>query len=667
MKNLWKTDPVAMAALGVCLVFAGVTFVFSWPLAVAELAFLCGIVAFELLRLHFHGRRVRKALTQLSTSLSFADGEAAREFPLPFLVAESSGRVLWYNELFRTRVLGGKKLEDASIGQFTSGIPAEEILAQDSVPVEYDGLLYTVFANRLTNRSDGAAVFYFVDDTQLKKQAEEYRSSRPAVLLVAMDSLDEIAHGLRDSEKAALTGGVEKIIETWSSQFDCVMRKYANSRYILVVEERSLQTMMQQRFNVLDHVRAYTYEDMTGVTLSIGVGRGDSLHECEDAARQALDMALGRGGDQAAVNTHGQFTFYGGVSQSVEKQTKVRTRIVASAIAELFEGSDTILIMGHRFADLDALGAAAGIWSAARFFKKPAYIVMSRAKSLAKVLTDQLDKGGMRDFIIEPGDALQRIGKRTLLVVVDTHRPDFVEYPPLLDKIQTVIVIDHHRKTVNFIDHAVIFYHEPTASSASEMVTELLPYMSRKPFIDKLHAEALLAGIMLDTRNFVLRTGVHTFEAAAYLRGRGADTVCVKQLFSNSMEDYHLRNAVTASFDTYRGCAIAIADIESEDIRVIASQAADELLNISGIRASYVLYRTEDVVNISARSMGAMNVQLIMEMLGGGGHQTMAAAQLKNISVSEAKVRLLQGIDQFYAQMNTPAENPDEQSGRNLE
>ncbi|MFR6184030.1 MAG: DHH family phosphoesterase, partial [Acutalibacteraceae bacterium] len=503
-------------------------------------------------------------------------------------------------------------------------------------------------------------VLYYIDDTQLKKQAEEYQSSRPAVLLVAMDSLDEIAHGLRDSEKAALTGGVEKIIETWSSQFDCVMRKYANSRYMMVVEERALQTMMQQRFNVLDSVRAYTYEGLTGVTLSIGVGRGDSLRECEDAARQALDMALGRGGDQAAVNTHGQFTFFGGVSQSVEKQTKVRTRIVASAIAELFEGSDTILIMGHRFADLDALGAAVGVWSAAHFFKKPAYIVMSRGKSLAKALVSQLDESGMRDFIMEPGDALQLLSKRTLLVVVDTHRPDFVEYPPLLEKVKTVIVIDHHRKTVNFIDNAVIFYHEPTASSASEMVTELLPYMSNKPFIDKLQAEALLAGIMLDTRDFVLRTGVHTFEAAAYLRGRGADTVRVKQLFSNSMEDHQLRNAITSNFDTYRGCAIAIADIESEDLRIIASQAADEMLNISGIQSSYVLYRTGDIVNISARSMGAMNVQLIMEMLGGGGHQTMAAAQLSNISVSDAKVRLLQVIDQFYAQINAQEEAPQE-------
>ena len=602
MKNLWKTYPVAVISLGVCLVFAGVTFAFSWQLATVELLFLLGCLAFELLHLYFHGRRVQRAVLQISNSLSFPDQKSAQDFPLR----------------------------------------------------------YTVYANRVSDHSDAATVLYYIDDTQLKKQAEEYQSSRPAVLLVAMDSLDEIAHGLRDSEKAALTGGVEKIIETWSSQFDCVMRKYANSRYMMVVEERALQTMMQQRFNVLDSVRAYTYEGLTGVTLSIGVGRGDSLRECEDAARQALDMALGRGGDQAAVNTHGQFTFFGGVSQSVEKQTKVRTRIVASAIAELFEGSDTILIMGHRFADLDALGAAVGVWSAAHFFKKPAYIVMSRGKSLAKALVSQLDESGMRDFIMEPGDALQLLSKRTLLVVVDTHRPDFVEYPPLLEKVKTVIVIDHHRKTVNFIDNAVIFYHEPTASSASEMVTELLPYMSNKPFIDKLQAEALLAGIMLDTRDFVLRTGVHTFEAAAYLRGRGADTVRVKQLFSNSMEDHQLRNAITSNFDTYRGCAIAIADIESEDLRIIASQAADEMLNISGIQSSYVLYRTGDIVNISARSMGAMNVQLIMEMLGGGGHQTMAAAQLSNISVSDAKVRLLQVIDQFYAQINAQEEAPQE-------
>ena len=260
MKNLWKTYPVAVISLGVCLIFAGVTFAFSWQLATAELLFLFGGLAFELLRLYFHGRRVKKTVLQITNSLSFSDQESAQTFPLPLLAVDSGGRVLWYNELFRTRVLGGKKLEDARASQFTSGIPVEELLAQDSVPVEYDGLRYTVYANRLSERSDAAAVLYFIDDTQLKKQAEEYQSSRPAVLLVAMDSLDEIAHGLRDSEKAALTGGVEKIIETWSSQFDCIMRKYDNSRYMMIVEERALQTMMQQRFNVLDSVRAYTYE-----------------------------------------------------------------------------------------------------------------------------------------------------------------------------------------------------------------------------------------------------------------------------------------------------------------------------------------------------------------------------------------------------------------------
>jgi c-di-AMP phosphodiesterase-like protein len=387
------------------------------------------------------------------------------------------------------------------------------------------------------------------------------------------------------------------------------------------------------------------------ITLSIGVGKDESLIESNNSARQALDMAQSRGGDQVAIKHVAQYKFYGGVSAGFEKKNKVRTRLIAKTISEIITTSDNVLIMGHRFSDFDSFGSAAGMYEIAAHLGKEAYIVLNRESTLAGPLVDRFieEKG---DKIIVSSDNVDRyIKENTLLIVVDTHKQDFTEVPGLVDKASRVMVIDHHRKSVEFIEDTVLFYHMPNSSSAAEMVTELAQYIDSKPVLDSFTASALFAGIMLDTRNFVLRAGVRTFEAAAYLRSRGANTVDSKKLFSNDMEIFRQRNAIIDSARTYRECAISITPGNMESIRLVTSQACDEMLNIDGVKASFVLYPTDNGVNISARSYGEMNVQLVMEALGGGGHQTMSACQLRDITMSQAVEKLEKSIDKYISNL----------------
>ncbi len=647
----------ALSAAAAAIFILTTFLVGQWQLALAELAAALVVTAVSLVLAHRLKSRVDSSVKRLNNALDLTQRESVERFPLPVLTADAAGRVVWYNDLFRARVMGDQELEDEDVHAFIGDVTLQELADVGSTPTVYGDRMYTVYAGALgRSRSGGVPVYMllFVDDTSLKQVAEEYEGMHPAVMYIAADNLLEATQNLRDSERAAVTGGVEKIIENWMSEYPAFMCRLGDARFVAVTEDRQLNRMIDDKFSVLTNMRRFSYAGVKGLTLSIGVGRGDSVRESGDKAKQALDMALGRGGDQAAIKQRDAYEFFGGVSMGVEKGTKVHTRITATAIEELIEGSENVLIMGHRFADLDALGAAIGMYSEAIAQKKEAYIVMSRHKTLTMPLVKRMDEQGRGGMLIEPEQALRILTKKSLLIIVDTHRPDFVESPELYRAAKAVIVIDHHRKVVDHIENALIFFHEPGASSASEMVTELLQYMGQrgnKPVVGKFEAEALLAGIMLDTRNFIMRTGVRTFEAAAYLKSCGADIISVKQLFTDDIEDYKMRNTIVSGADVYRECAIAIADIVDNDIRVISSQAADEMLNITGVKASFVLYASDGLVNISARSMGKINVQLIMEALGGGGHQTMAAAQLDDISLTDAKVRLLSEIDKYYASL----------------
>lgn len=645
--RFWELAPAAVVLGILAVILTGVTFFLNRTVFFVELVALAAAAAFAGWRILRIQRSISRYMSRILRQLNQADQDSLAAFPLPVLVLSDEGEVIWYNGLFRSHVLDGEEAFGDSVGRMTGGKTMQEVAKRRQLEVVCGGRQYTVYTGDVRVRDATLYVLYYVDNTELKRVAEEYALSRPAVMLIYIDNIEELIQNMRDSERAQLAGRVETLLEDWVASLSGILRKYSSDRFMVVIEQRYLQPVLDSRFEILDRVRAIQTADHVSLTLSIGLGQGDTFRDCESMARQALDMALGRGGDQAAVKTNNGFDFFGGVSKGVERRTKVRTRVVASALAELIAGSDTVLVMGHRFSDLDCLGSAVALTAAARGVDRTAYTVVRRETTLAGELIDRFEDAGRGDLFIEPEQAMPLLTKKTLLIITDTHNPAMLESEPLYRAAQTVVVVDHHRKMVNYISDAVIFYHEPYSSSASEMVAELVQYMGGRG-IARLEAEALLAGIMLDTRSFVMKAGVRTFEAAAYLRKLGADTVEVKRMFSGSMELYRKKSAIIAKAEIYRRTAISCDEEGGTEVRVAAAQAADELLSIKGVDASFTLFVDDGVVNISARSLGDFNVQLVMEALGGGGHLTMAGAQLPDVTLEQARQRLIQAIDEHW-------------------
>lgn len=645
-----RTYPLSFAAVLLSAVFCIVTLFFAPWVALAEFCVLFGLTAAAFWKARHDFKVIRNTVSALNAELSAEENSSLKSFPLPVAVFDNADRIVWYNQKFRNEVMTGELPKNGNIRQFTGGIGLEKIREQSRFDTTVGDKAYTVYFSHIRCSGRQSYVLIFTEDTHLKETAKAYVRSKPAVAMITIDSADEIYRAYKENEYAEILSAVERMTENWFSDYDGIFRKLGSGKFLCVMPEEALEKMIAKKFSVMEQVRGFTYNGApVGITLSLGVGRGDTLSDAESNARQALDMALGRGGDQTALKgTDDVYRFFGGVSKGVEKRTKVRTRVVASAIGELIRNCDNVFIMGHKYSDLDCIGAAIGMLKAAAYFGKPAKIVTYEKTSLATPLIEYVKAQSGGDCFIHPELAEHLITEKTLLIVVDTHKANFVEAPSVCEKAPSVVVIDHHRKTIDYIQNAVIFYHEPHASSACEMVTELLQYMGKKPMITPMEANALLAGIMLDTKEFVLRTGVRTFEAAAYLRSRGADTVIVKRFFNSTMENKKLRGQVVLNAQSYRNCAVSIADIKTKDIRIVSAQAADELLTVSDVDASFVLFETDDTANISARSMGKVNVQLVMEQLGGGGHQTMAAAQLPDTTLEEAQSMLKAAIDTYF-------------------
>ena len=597
-------------------------------------------------------RRIHRLLQSVTHSLKAADADLIKDYPMPVMVANRVGEVVWYNDCFRKSVIAEEDIYGTGAKDI---VPTLKFLAEDFVSgtaeIEYNSKKYTVYGVKAESNEETKYIFYFAENTELKKYYNEYFETRPSIVIFVVDNYEELLQNATDSEKSQIIGEIEYMVEKFVTQTNGFVKKYERDRMVAVIEERYIKKIIENKFDILDKVRSIVSGDRIQATLSIGVGRGAAtLEESEHLARQALDMCLGRGGDQAAVKTATGFEFYGGVSKAVEKRTKVKARIIASALTELINAADNVVVMGHSFGDLDSVGSAVGIAQAARHLGKMSYVAVNESRCLALPLINMLRERGVNDLFYPPADVLQVITKKTLLIVVDTHIKHFVESTDIYNSCRTVVVIDHHRKSVDHIDNAVIFYHEPYASSASEMVSELVQYMHDRKTIGKNEAESLLAGIMLDTKNFVMKTGVRTFEAAAYLRRLGADTVESRKLFSNSMESYQKKTRLVSSAEVYRRCAVAVSEETGveDDLRIVAAQAADELLGINDVDASFVLFDTGAKVSVSGRSMGAVNVQVILEQMGGGGHLTMAGAQIESESVDDVKQQLLEAIDKYY-------------------
>ena len=563
------------------------------------------------------------------------------------VVLLSGETVLWYNDQFRQRMLGGQDLLVSRVQKVIPGLDLQQARTQEGQQLTLADGVWSAHSSTVPGDAETMTLVVFNEETALRRVEAEYKASRPGYLVFLVDGYDDVFSDMLDSERARLLEGINRVLEEMIGRGTGFLRRVASGRYIAVVEERQLEQFAKRGYDVLDKIRAL--DPSVNLSLSIGIGRGaKTLREAQDMAVQALDMAQGRGGDQAAEMTPDGFTFYGGVSHGVEKRSKVRSRIVADQLVKLIKEADHVVIMGHRMSDLDAIGSAEGVLRICKICDVPAVIAVRRDATLASSLINALVAAGQEDDFIDPKGALPIISKRTLCIVVDTYQVNLVESKEILEKCGKVAVIDHHRKGVGFIENPALVCHEPYSSSASELVTELLQYVGErddKP--NRVEAEGLLAGIMLDTRDFTLHTGVRTFEAAAALRRYGAETERVRQLFDVSMVEYTTKADLVEAAQMYKNCAVSVSGEVPPEARVAIAQAANDLLTIQNVEASFVAVQVGTGVNISARSLGAVNVQVIMESLGGGGHQTMAAAQLKHITPEAARARIQTAIDQY--------------------
>ena len=563
------------------------------------------------------------------------------------VVLLSGETVLWYNDQFRQRMLGGQDLLVSRVQKVIPGLDLQQARTQEGQQLTLADGVWSAHSSTVPGDAETITLVVFNEETALRRVEAEYKASRPGYLVFLVDGYDDVFSDMLDSERARLLEGINRVLEEMIGRGTGFLRRVASGRYIAVVEERQLEQFAKRGYDVLDKIRAL--DPSVNLSLSIGIGRGaKTLREAQDMAVQALDMAQGRGGDQAAEMTPDGFTFYGGVSHGVEKRSKVRSRIVADQLVKLIKEADHVVIMGHRMSDLDAIGSAEGVLRICKICDVPAVIAVRRDATLASSLINALVAAGQEDDFIDPKGALPIISKRTLCIVVDTYQVNLVESKEILEKCGKVAVIDHHRKGVGFIENPALVCHEPYSSSASELVTELLQYVGErddKP--NRVEAEGLLAGIMLDTRDFTLHTGVRTFEAAAALRRYGAETERVRQLFDVTMVEYNAKADLVEAAQMYKNCAVSVSGEVPPEARVAIAQAANDLLTIQNVEASFVAVQVGTGVNISARSLGAVNVQVIMESLGGGGHQTMAAAQLKHITPEAARARIQTAIDQY--------------------
>ncbi len=609
------------------------------------------IVVFAVLTLLF-ARHIRHLSRRWLTGTSFQGSRL--QYSLAYLptpaAALSDKTILWYNDAFQQGMLGGEEFNLLPVNKALPGLELEKTSTAEGQCLRVGGKLWHVFSSSIAKRDEAVTILYFTEETALRAIATEYTQSRPGCLLIMIDGYADIFGDLLDSERARIMEGVNRILEdAIGKSASGILRRFASGQYIAVVEERHLARFAQEKYAIIDKIRAL--DDTLNLSVSIGVGRGGaSYRECQEMAVQALDMAQGRGGDQVAEKTLDGFVFYGGVSHGVEKRSKVKSRLMATALVELIKQSDSVLIMGHRMTDLDAIGAAQGVLRICKICGVPAVIAVRREATLAENLINAFTQAGCGEDFIAPEQALDVVTNKTLCVVVDTFQEALVESREILQSCDNVVVIDHHRKAVGHIENIALLCHEPYASSASELVCELLQYVGAKG--DKptrLEAEAMLAGIMLDTRNFSLHTGVRTFEAAASLRRYGAETEKAKALFNTGLDVYRAKCKLVESARIYKGCAISMGEALAQGTGVATPQAANDLLTIEGVQASFVAVENGAGVSISARSMGEVNVQVVMEAIGGGGHQTMAGGQLRDVTLAQAYQKICAAIDLYRA------------------
>lgn len=609
---------------------------------------------------------ISEHINELTVSVDKAAQSTIINSPFPLVVLETNGNIIWKSSNFikefanidtgttLTDVIKELKLKIEN-SQNTNNISISESMKigekNYKVIAEYTKLR----EKEHKNSSEYMATVYFLDETNYVKLLEEYTNSRTCIGIIVLDNYEELMQRVTEEEKLKITSNAEKNIYSWVNEYDGLLVKSERDTYVCIFDQLNLEKIKEDKFEILDEIKEIKTQDNIQLTLSIAISENEKTNSEEyKSAKAVIDIALGRGGDQAIIKQNGKYYFFGGRTQEVEKRTRVKARIVAQALEELMNSASNVIIMGHTNSDIDAMGSGMGVYRIAKTIGKDAYIVNeTNGTSLDNFINDLKDIEEYNDVIIDKAEALNKISADSLLVVVDTDKKNYVEAPELLDKTDKIVVIDHHRRGTDYIENAILTFHEVYASSACELVTELVEYAEKTVKLTKFEVEALYAGIMMDTKNFTFKTGVRTFEAAAFLRKCGVDIIKVKKWFQSDLETYNKISEIVAKSEIIDDTiAISIYDKEDSDANITCAKAADELLTISNITASFVIGKIGDKIYISGRSIGDINVQLILEKLGGGGHITVAGAQVEGMTQEEVKQELINRINEYFTEIS---------------
>ena len=643
--------------LSLMAVFCGATLVAGqYWLAAVEAALTLIAFCIYVLQRNRRDQRLKNYLRSFPDTVESVS-QGANPFPT-VVVRLADGGIVWTNHRFSSLAGISDTMMEHELGEVLPDF-ATDWLASGKTESPHDATIkdrrYRVYGTVIRakdSRSTMLGVMYFCDLTELYQVRDEYIRSRPVVAIILIDNYEELIRNLSESGISTMNAKLNDTITKWTEGYGGLLRKLERSRFLFIFEKRDLSHAIEDKFSLLESIHEITNPSGLAASISLGLGvDAVNFEEAYDFAALGIEMALSRGGDQAVIKDRINFTFYGGRSKEADYRSKVRSRVTANSLMELIGQSSRVYIMGHKSADLDSVGAAMGICCLCRKRGKQASIVIDLENNAAQKLIEEIRQvPEYEDVFLSGQEAMLHCDPRSILVVVDTNRPDQVEYKPLLEAISKICVVDHHRRAADYINPVVVNLHETYASSASELVTELLQYVVEKQDVLPIEAKSLLAGICLDTKFFNVRTGVRTFEAAAVLRSLGADPTEVKKLLQSDFQDTMEKYQIIKSARLYRQ-ELAIAALYTPTTRVLAAQAADELLNISGITASFVLYPDEEGRTIiSARSIGNANVQMILEPLGGGGNTATAGAQLKDTPVKDALDKLVASIDKFYEQ-----------------
>ena len=652
-------EPNLKFYFAVMLLFAVAAIPVNWQLALAE-GTLTVLLYFYFRQSNQKRRQgVLQYIDSVTGSVDTASKSTLINSPLPTLVFRpDTGEIIWSNESFLQLAGVREHLFEMRLSEAVPDFQVQWLLSgkQESPErVELNNHRFRVYGSLVRSRNRTGvqslvATTYWVETTEADHLREVYEASRPVAAILMLDNYEDLMKACEDTQRSAVLAQIDEKLQTWANAGQGILLKTDRNHYLFLFEEQYFQHFVDEKFSILDTVRAIRVAENIHPTLSIGIGKDSpSIPELYKNAKLSLEMALSRGGDQAVVRNQVDFAFYGGRTKATEKRTKVKSRVMANAFRELIADAGEVYIMGHSFADMDAVGAAAGICCAARKRGKQARIVIDREHTAAETLIARLDAlPEYSGVFLTPAEAFLQMRADTLLVVVDTNRPDMVENPQLLESCNRVAVIDHHRRAATYIENAAFNFHEPYASSASELVTELLQYLVEPTDLLREEAGALLAGIVLDTKHLTQRTGGRTFEAAAFLRRSGADTAEVQRLFQGDLKDMVTKYDIIRRAEMYRS-NIAVSVVEEPGVdRVAAAQAADDLLTLKGVQASFVIYAAEGAVLMSARSLGEINVQVILEALGGGGNSTTAGARIEDTDPESVRQQLIGVLDAYF-------------------